>query len=86
MTLGGCEVDMGGGEGSNCQNNTLDHPFEGSIAVLDPRPQLTITYILLSIGRHTPAESARSIANIYPLTTGKLLQLATIKENDLSLS
>ena len=25
-----------GGEGSNCQNNALDHPFEHSNAVLTP--------------------------------------------------
>ena len=27
-----------GGGGGNCQNNTLDHPFECSTAVLDSRP------------------------------------------------
>ena len=41
MTSGGCEVDVRGrggegGEGPNCQNNALDHPFE-RIIVLDSR-------------------------------------------------
>ena len=33
MTLGGREIDVGG-EGSNYQNNTLDHPFKHSISKL----------------------------------------------------
>ena len=36
MKSGGQKVDIAG-EGPNCQNNTLDHPFNHSIAVLDSR-------------------------------------------------
>ena len=38
MTSGGCKLDTRGGGGGNCQNDTLDHPFECSTTVLDSRP------------------------------------------------